>query len=185
MVRRTRGLVTGDDCDAQQDDCVYKGDSDTNEVGYTRKKLKYMGHYSRTPPLSRLQRIASCTDGSDLEIVLVKFTCLPLRRIIPTQKMQTSSFPAGTRQRISTSTLNRPGNRPIEMQSSKSSGFVTMSTSWASTRAMSSVEIGPDRPPLAWAGLRHQIHQEREERDVALSGVRDTGILADREKGPC
>ncbi|WWC94207.1 hypothetical protein V866_001047 [Kwoniella sp. B9012] len=43
-----------------------------------------------------------------------------------------------------------------------SSGWITTNTSsWASTRGLSGT-IGPDRPPLAWAGVRHQLREDNE-----------------------
>ncbi|WVW83973.1 hypothetical protein I302_105996 [Kwoniella bestiolae CBS 10118] len=47
-----------------------------------------------------------------------------------------------------------------------SSGWITTNaSSWASTRGLSGT-IGPDRPPLAWVGVRHQVREEGEIRGV-------------------
>ncbi|WVQ80742.1 hypothetical protein IAT38_002847 [Cryptococcus sp. DSM 104549] len=71
--------------------------------------------------------------------------------------MQTNDNPPGTRLIIPSST---PRVRSLTPTDNSSSGWVTTSSSWTSVRGMSAAGGGPDRPKLAWAGVRHQVGGE-------------------------
>lgn len=68
--------------------------------------------------------------------------------------MQASSVPPLTRQRIQSAPTAQA------VQSNPSSGYLTVSTSWTTTLGYSS---GPDQPPMAWSGVRHQVQEDVKE----------------------
>jgi len=80
--------------------------------------------------------------------------------------MQASSVPLASRQRISSFTASNqsPGNT-----SKASLGYLTESGSWASTDVFSSLGSDRPHPPLAWAGVRHEVEQEEKDANDALS----------------
>jgi hypothetical protein len=71
------------------------------------------------------------------------------------------SLPVALRQRIQAS--EPPANHAEHAKRASSPNFVTIpnsTSSWASTRGLSLLGPGPDRPPLAWAGVRHQFTED-------------------------
>jgi hypothetical protein len=54
--------------------------------------------------------------------------------------------------------------------SDPSSGFVTVTSSWASTNSYLSSGMGRSQPPLAWSAVRHQVMEvDRDASEVVVS----------------
>jgi len=81
--------------------------------------------------------------------------------------MQASSVPLATRQRI----VSASASNQIFATSSQSSGYLSSTSSWASTDAFSSLGNDRPEPPLAWAGVRHQVEHEEKGVDNAVSNA--------------
>ncbi|ORX34568.1 hypothetical protein BD324DRAFT_583305 [Kockovaella imperatae] len=72
--------------------------------------------------------------------------------------MQHTSLPGANRHRSHSPSHAYP--RIASAQSERSSGFITVSNSWASTGASLSLGSGPEHLPLAWSDVRHEVDME-------------------------
>ena len=102
--------------------------------------------------------------------------CITLQHLF---NMAADSVAAATRQRILSSNLTRSyGTNPSE----PSSGYITVTSSWASTHGLSSLGLGPDRPPLAWVGVRHQVNDQDKAGDATIVGDRSTSKRSNEQR---
>ena len=83
--------------------------------------------------------------------------------------MQHTSMPGVIR---SKSAHSPSPTRPVQTLSDPSSGFLTITSSWASVDASSLRP--PDRPSLAWSGVRHEVSEDflREEANVVQERIK-------------